>query len=191
MRNRAVKTQWVKIVSEDQSYFLEMPLMCLFNIVPKYLNEVWSKRLEYELNYNINGTTTILCCARAGVLVFIKRIPIFAFHSLMQFSKVPYKMSSCLVDNCRWEICCLFILIYGLLRPRPGQWGCLTVNRSSGSQYIPANGGPPGCCHHQHECSHQKNFPCDVRSFGVAFWKKKATRTASTVKREQSWLTLA
>ena len=89
------------MATRNQSYVLEMPLMCLFNIVPKYLNEVWSKRLEYKLNYNINGTTTILC-SRAGVLIFIKRIPIFAFHSLMQFSKVPYKMSSCLVDNCRW-----------------------------------------------------------------------------------------
>ena len=60
----------------------------------------YDQRLEYELNFNINGTTTILCY-RAGVLVFIKRIPIFAFHSLMQFSKLPYKMTSCLVDNCR------------------------------------------------------------------------------------------
>ena len=43
--------------------------------------------LEYELNFNIKETTTILC-SRTGVLVFTQRIPIFAFHSLMQFSKV-------------------------------------------------------------------------------------------------------
>ena len=88
--------------------------------------------LEYELNFNIKETTTILC-SRTGVLVFIQRIPIFEFHSLMQFSKVRWlPVWLTIADDCIWEICCLFNLIYGL-----GQWDCLTVNRSSGgSQYI-------------------------------------------------------
>ena len=83
-------------------------------------------------------------------------------------------MTSCLVDNCRWLYLRNLLPFYFDLWPRPcpGQWGCLTVNRSSiGSQYIPANGGPPGCCHHQHECSHQKNFPYDVRIVQVILFE--------------------